>query len=67
MNNIEINNNNLYLLLPGIVAGVARLYSEEHVCSQIEALRQVYKSSLYTKLAKENTKLWHCGPVALMK
>lgn len=61
----EINKDNLYLLLPGIIAGVARIYAEENGCSNIEAVRRVYSSGLYPRLADESTKLWHLGPVAL--
>ena len=31
----EINKDNLYLLLPGIIAGVARIYAEENGCGNI--------------------------------
>ena len=61
----EINQDNVYLLLPGIVAGVARIYAEDKRCSKMEALRKVYSSQLYSRLADESTKLWHLGPVAL--
>ena len=61
----EVNQDNIYLLLPGIVAGVARIYAEENGCSKMEALRKVYSSELYSRLADESTKLWHLGPVAL--
>lgn len=63
--NTEITADNLYLLLPGIINGVARIYAEDHGCSTIEALRQIYASPLYPQLADESTKLWHLGPVAL--
>ena len=61
----DINQENLYLLLPGIVAGVARIYAEENGCSKMEASRAVYSSELYPRLADESSKLWHLGPVAL--
>ena len=61
----EINKDNLYLLLPGIIAGVARIYAEENGCGNIEAVRRVYSSGLYPRLADESTNLWHLGPVAL--
>ena len=61
----DINQDNIYLLLPGIVAGVARIYAEENSCSDMEALRRVYSSELYPRLADETSKLWHLGPVAL--
>ena len=37
----DINQDNIYLLLPGIVAGVARIYAEENGCSKMEAIRAV--------------------------
>lgn len=61
----DINRDNLYLLLPGIVAGVARIYAEENGCSEMEAIRKIYSSQLYPRLADESSKLWHLGPVAL--
>lgn len=36
----DINQENLYLLLPGIVAGVARIYAEENGCSKMEAIQR---------------------------
>ena len=61
----DINQDNIYLLLPGIVAGVARISAEENACSDMEALRRVYSSELYPRLADETSKLWHLGSVAL--
>ena len=31
----------------------------------IEAIQQIYSSETYKKLEKEETKLWHWGPVDL--
>ena len=31
----------------------------------MEAIRKVYSSELYPRLADESSKLWHLGPVAL--
>ena len=61
----DITQNNLYLLLPGIIAGLARIYAVENGCSDIEAIRRIYSSKLYPRLADESSKLWHLGPVAL--
>ena len=63
----DINQENLYLLLPGIVAGVARIYAEESGCSKMEAIRADNSSELYPRLADESSKLWHLGPVALFE
>jgi len=61
----EITDKNLYLLLPGIVAAVVRLYVEHHQCSVLDALREFYQSETYKNLEQEHTKQWHLGPVAL--
>lgn len=61
----KITNDNLYLLLPAKVVGVARIYAKKHSVSLIEALRLFYHSKTYKRLEKEETKLWHYGPVAL--
>lgn len=63
----DISNENLYLLLPGIVAGIARIYAKNNGCSELEAIRIIYSSQLYPRLADETTKLWHLGPVALFE
>ncbi len=54
----DINKDNLYLLLPGIVAGVARIYAEENGCSEIEAIRKIYSSELYPRLADESSSVF---------
>lgn len=63
--NLDITNENLYLLLPGKVSRVAQIYAHEHHVTLIEALRCFYYSDTYKRLADETTKLWHYGPVAL--
>ena len=63
--NLEITDKNLYLLLPGKISRLAQIYAHEHHITLIEALRRFYRSETYKKLADENTKLWHYGPVAL--
>lgn len=63
--NLEINNENLYLLLPGKISRVAQFYAHEQHVSLLDALRRVYRSVTYKRLADETTKLWHYGPVAL--
>lgn len=64
MNRI-ITNDNLYLLLPGKITLFAQRYAEEHHVSILDALRIFYRSNTYKDLEKEETKLWHYGPVAL--
>ena len=61
----EITDKNLYLLLPGKVAAVVEQYVEDNGVSILEGLRKFYNSSTYQHLEKEQTKLWHLGPVAL--
>lgn len=63
--NLEINNENLYLLLPGKVSRLAQIYAHERHVSLVDALRRIYRSATYKRLADETTKLWHYGPVAL--
>ena len=63
--NVEITNENLYLLLPGKAALVSGIYQGLHGGTALDALRRFYYSDLYRQLEKEETKLWHLGPVAL--
>lgn len=56
----EINQDNLYLLLPSKVSCLAVLLIEI-----VEAIKLIYSSKLYKKLKVESTKMWHLGPVAL--
>lgn len=62
---LEINDKNLYLLLPGKVSRMVQIYSHEYNVPIIEALKRFYLSDTYKKLADETTKLWHYGAVAL--
>ena len=63
--NLDINQNNLYLLLPSKVAWLADMLSEDRDISVVEAVRQIYLSNTYKRLEDESTKMWHLGPVAL--
>lgn len=63
--NLDINQNNLYLLLPSKVAWLADMLSEDRDISIVEAVRQIYLSDTYKRLEDESTKMWHLGPVAL--
>ena len=65
MTNRKITQDNLYLILPGKVSLMAKMYAEDFGLSIIEALTRIYRSSTYRELEKESTKLWHYGPVAL--
>ena len=63
--NLDINQNNLYLLLPSKVAWLADMLSEDRDISVVEAVRQIYLSDTYKRLEDESTKMRHLGPVAL--
>lgn len=65
MSDLEITDKNIYLLLPGKISLIAVRYSREFKVSLIDALSFIYKSTTYRRLASEETKLWHLGPVAL--
>lgn len=61
----DITQENLYLILAGKVAAVATFIAEEEHLSPLEALTRFYESDTYHRLEREETKLWHYGPVAL--
>jgi hypothetical protein len=63
----EITNANLYLLLPGKVADVAMRVAQHDKIPALEALRHFYASNTYKQMEKEETKIWHMGPVALFQ
>lgn len=63
--NLEIKQNNLYLLLPSKVAWMAEWLSEDKNISIVEAIKMIYTSDMYKRLENESTKMWHLGPVAL--
>jgi hypothetical protein len=61
----EITQKNLYLILAGKAAAVAAFIAEEEHISPLDALTKFYASDTYRRLEREDTKLWHYGPVAL--
>ncbi len=61
----EINQSNLYLLLPSKIAWLTDMLSEDKGISVVQAMRTIYISDMYKKLEDESTKTWHLGPVAL--
>ena len=65
MMNLKITQDNLYLLLASKISWLAMLMVEDKGVSITEAIETLYKSDLYKQLEKEETKLWHLGPVAL--
>ncbi|MCQ2215890.1 MAG: hypothetical protein MJZ31_08240 [Bacteroidales bacterium] len=63
--NGEITQENLYLLLPGKVTDTSVILAREKNEGILEAMLEFYHSETYKKLEKEETKMWHYGPVAL--
>ncbi len=61
----EINQENLYLLLPSKVCWMASMLVENKGMSTIDSIKVIYTSNLYKRLKVESTKIWHLGPVAL--
>ncbi len=57
----------LYLILPYKVSQLSMLISKKLGMSILDAIRAVYRSNTYKDLEKEETKLWHLGPVALFE
>lgn len=57
----------LYLILPYKVSQLSMLIAKKFEMSILEAIRAVYKSNTYRDLEREETKLWHLGPVALFE
>ena len=51
----EITNNNVHLLIPGKAAHFARIYTEQHGGTMLEALRAFYSSKMYHELEDEST------------
>ncbi len=63
----QITSENLYLILPFKVTQMAMLYAKKYKLNILDAIRTIYKSNTYKDLEKEDTKLWHLGPVALVE
>ena len=63
--NLDINQENLYLLLPSKVAWLTDMLTEDKGIGIVDAIREIYSSDIYRQLEKESTKIWHFGPVAL--
>ena len=61
----DITQLNLYLILAGKAAAVAAFIAEDEHISPLDALTKFYASDTYRRLEREETKLWHYGPVAL--
>lgn len=62
---LDINQDNLYLLLPSKVAWLTDMLTADKEISIVDALKEIYSSDTYRQLEDESTKMWHLGPVAL--
>ena len=63
--NLDITQDNLYLILPSKVSRMAEMLADDNDISIIDAVKQVYASEVYQRLEQESTEQWHLGPVAL--
>jgi hypothetical protein len=63
--NLDINQDNLYLLLPSKVAWLADMMTSDRGIGIVDAMIEIYSSDTYRQLEDESTKMWHLGPVAL--
>lgn len=61
----EINQKNVYLMLPSKISYMADWLQKERNISLVEAIRQIYSSATYRQLEREDSKAWHLGPAAL--
>lgn len=61
----EINQENLYLLLPSKVCWLASMLVENKGMSTIDSIKVIYSSNLYKRFKVDSKKLWHLEPVAL--
>ena len=57
----------LYLILPYKVSQLSMLIAKKLGMPILDAIRTVYRSNTYRDLEREETKLWHLGPVALFE
>ena len=63
--NLDVTQDNLYLFLPSKISWLAKMLSEDKNLSIGDAVKEIYASDTYSRLEKEESKLWHLGPVAL--
>lgn len=63
--NLDITQDNLYLILPSKVSRMAEMLAEDSGKSIVQAVKDIYNSEVYKRLEQESTKEWHLGPVAL--
>lgn len=63
--NLDITQDNLYLILPSKVSRMAEMLADDRHISITEAVKCIYSSVTYRRLEIESSKQWHLGPVAL--
>ncbi len=63
--NLEITQDNLYLLLPSKISRVSEMLSDDSGIDIVASIKQIYSSPLYQRLENEETKTWYLGPVTL--
>ena len=63
--NLDITQDNLYLILPSKVSRMAEMLAEDSGRSIVQGVKDIYHSEVYKRLEQESTKQWHLGPVAL--
>jgi hypothetical protein len=63
--NLDITQDNLYLILPSKVSRMAEMLAEDSGRSIVQAVKDIYHSEVYKRLEQESTKQWHLGPVTL--
>ncbi len=63
--NLDITQDNLYLILPSKVSRMADMLVADSRKSIVQAVKEIYFSNVYKRLEQEHTKQWHLGPVAL--
>lgn len=63
--NLDITQDNLYLILPSKVSRMAEMLADDSGKSIVQAVKDIYLSDVYKRLEQEYTKQWHLGPVAL--
>ena len=63
--NLDITQDNLYLILPSKVSRMAEMLAEDSGKNIVQAVKDIYHSEVYKRLEQESTKEWHLGPVDL--
>lgn len=63
--NLDITQDNLYLILPSKVSRMAEMLAADSGKNIVQAVKEIYASNVYKRLEQEHTKQWHLGPVTL--